>query len=119
MLDKISLIAVFPELVLFVMACAIAIMDLSVKSTFRTLTYGVTLLTLTAVAVIEAVYADGGATVYAFGNMVVSDSMGNWLKCFATIAVMVSLLYGRSYAGARDMLRGGEFFTLSIFSLLG
>ena len=119
MLDKISLIAVFPELILFVMACAIAIMDLSVKSTFRTLTYGVTLLTLAVVAAIQAVYADGGATVYAFGNMVVSDSMGNWLKCFATIAVMVSLLYGRSYAGARDMLRGGEFFTLSIFSLLG
>ena len=58
-------------------------------------------------------------TKYAFGNMVVSDSMGNWLKCFATLAVMVTLVYGRPYAAQRDMLRGGELFTLSIFALLG
>jgi len=32
---------------------------------------------------------------------------------------MVSLVYGRPYAFDRDMLRGGEFFTLSLFALLG
>jgi NADH-quinone oxidoreductase subunit N len=51
--------------------------------------------------------------------MVVSDPMGNWLKCFATIALMVTLVYGRPYAADRDMLRGGEMFTLSMFALLG
>jgi len=51
--------------------------------------------------------------------MVVSDPMGNWLKCFATVATMVSLVYGRPYAAGRGMLRGGELFTLSMFSLLG
>jgi NADH-quinone oxidoreductase subunit N len=45
--------------------------------------------------------------------------MGNWLKCFATIAVMVTLVYGRPYGAPRGMLHGGEFFTLSIFALLG
>jgi NADH-quinone oxidoreductase subunit N len=51
--------------------------------------------------------------------MVVSDVMGNWLKFFATIAVMVTLVYGRPYASQRDMLRGGELFTLGLFALLG
>jgi NADH-quinone oxidoreductase subunit N len=51
--------------------------------------------------------------------MVVSDPMGNWLKLFATLAVMVTLVYGRPYAADRDMLRGGELFSLSLFSLLG
>jgi NADH-quinone oxidoreductase subunit N len=51
--------------------------------------------------------------------MVVSDPMGNWLKCFATLAMMACLVYGRPYAGERDMLRGGEMFILSMFSLLG
>jgi NADH-quinone oxidoreductase subunit N len=51
--------------------------------------------------------------------MVVIDPMGAWLKCFATISVMVTLVYGRPYAADRDMLRGGEFFTLSLFALLG
>jgi NADH-quinone oxidoreductase subunit N len=32
---------------------------------------------------------------------------------------MVSLVYGRPYAADRDMLRGGELFTLSLFALLG
>jgi NADH:ubiquinone oxidoreductase subunit 5 (subunit L)/multisubunit Na+/H+ antiporter MnhA subunit len=32
---------------------------------------------------------------------------------------MVTLVYGRAYAAGRDMLRGGELFTLSLFALLG
>ena len=119
MIDNISLIAVYPEIILLVMACVIALMDLGVKTPLRGATYAITLMTLAVVAVLQAVYASSGMTHYAFGNMVVSDSMGNWLKCFSTVAVMVTLVYGRPYAGQRDMLRGGELFTLSIFALLG
>ena len=32
---------------------------------------------------------------------------------------MVCLVYGRPYAAHRDMLRGGEMFTLAMFSLMG
>jgi NADH-quinone oxidoreductase subunit N len=64
-------------------------------------------------------YADAGQTLYGFGRMVVSDPMGHWLKCFATIAVMVTLVYSRPYAADRDMMRGGEIFSLSLFALLG
>ncbi len=119
MIDQISLITGYPEMLLFVMACVIAIFDLGVKTPLRSATYGLTLLTLAAVALLEALYASGGDTYYGFGNMVVSDSMGNWLKCFAAVATMVTLVYGRPYAGQRDMLRGGELFTLTLFSLLG
>lgn len=119
MIDKISLIAVYPEIILLVMACVIALFDLGVKSRTRTATYVVTMLTLAAVAALQASYASSGETLYGFGNMVVSDAMGNWLKCFATLAVMVTLVYGRHYAADRDMLRGGELFVLSLFSLLG
>jgi len=119
MTDKLSWIAVFPEIVLLVMACAITLLDLGVKSRRRTPTYVLTLLTLAVVAGLQALYASGGGTFYALGNMVVSDAMGNWLKCFATLAVMVTLVYSRPYAADRDMLRGGELFSLSMFALLG
>jgi NADH-quinone oxidoreductase subunit N len=119
MIDKISWIAVYPEIILATMACVIALLDLSVKSPRRTLTYVLTLTTLGVVALMQGFYATGDETIYGFGNMVVSDAMGNWLKCFATIAMMVTLVYGRPYAADRDMLRGGEMFTLSMFSLLG
>ena len=119
MIDKLSLISVYPEVILAVMACAIALLDLGVKGTLRTATYVMTLLTLGGVAVMQYFYAVGDNTIYGFGNMVVSDPMGNWLKFFAAIAMMVTLVYGRPYAAARGMLRGGEMFTLSLFSLLG
>jgi len=119
MIDKLSWISVYPEIILLIMACVIALADLGVKSLRRTTTYVLTLLTLAAVAVLQATYASGGITIYGFGNMVVSDQMGNWLKCFATVAVMVTLVYGRPYAADRNMLRGGEMFSLSMFALLG
>ena len=119
MIDKLSWVAVYPELLLLVMACAILLIDLGVKSPQRTLTYALTLATLGVVAVMEAFYASSGETYYGFGNMVVIDPMGGWLKCFSSIALMVTLVYGRPYAGGRRMLGGGEFFTLSLFALLG
>lgn len=119
MIDKISWITVYPEIILATMACVIALLDLGVKSPRRTLTYVLTLVTLGVVALMQGFYATGDSTIYGFGNMVVSDAMGNWLKCFATIAMMITLVYGRPYAADRDMLRGGEMFTLSMFALLG
>ncbi len=119
MIDKLSWISVYPEIILLVMGCVIALIDLGVKSPQRTATYVLTLITLAVVAAMEAAYAIGGETFYGFGRMVVVDPMGGWLKCFASLALMVTFVYGRPYAASRDMLRGGEFFTLGLFALLG
>jgi NADH-quinone oxidoreductase subunit N len=119
MMDNSSWMTVYPEIVLLVMACVIALADLFVKSPKRTATYALTLLSLGGVACLHAMYADAGQTLYGFGRLVVSDPMGHWLKCFATLAVMVTLVYARPYAADRDMLRGGEIFSLSMFALLG
>jgi NADH-quinone oxidoreductase subunit N len=119
MIDNISWVTAYPEILLLVMACVIALLDLGVKSALRTTTYVLTLLTLGVVALMLAYYASTGETLLGWGGMVISDPMGNWLKCFATLAMMVTLVYSRAYAGARDMLRGGELFTLSLFALLG
>jgi NADH-quinone oxidoreductase subunit N len=119
MFEKLSIAAVYPEILLAVMAIVIAMVDLFVKCPRRTTTYALSLITIGVVAYLEAVAATEGQTVYSFGNMVVSDAMGGWLKCFAALAVMVTLVYGRPYAAERDMLRGGELFTLGLFALLG
>jgi NADH-quinone oxidoreductase subunit N len=119
MIDASSWTTVYPEIALLVMACVIALVDLFVTSPKRTLTYVLTLASLGSVALLHAFYADAGHTLYGFGRLVVSDPMGHWLKCFSTIAVMVTLVYGRPYAADRDMLRGGEIFILSVFALLG
>ena len=118
-MDKLSWIAIYPEVVLLVMGCAIALIDLGVKSRLRTATYGLTILTLLVVAYLTGLNANTGITIYAWNDMVVSDPMGNWLKCFAALALIVTLIYGRPYAADRGMLRGGEMFVLGLLSLLG
>lgn len=119
MIDNYSWITVFPEIVLLTLACVIALVDLFVKSPARTLTYVLTLLTLAIVAFMQAEYALSGLNQYGFSKQFVSDQMGNWLKCFAALSVLVTLVYGRGYASQREMMRGGELFTLSMFGLLG
>ena len=57
MIDKTSWISVYPEIILFVMACVIAMVDLEVKSARRTFTYILTLATLALVAAMQAAYA--------------------------------------------------------------
>ncbi len=119
MIDNYSWITVYPEIVLLALACLITLVDLGVKSANRTVTYGLTILTLALVALMQAEYAISGLNQYGFSKLVISDQMGNWLKCFSTLAVLVTLVYSRPYARERDMLRGGELFTLSLFGLLG
>jgi NADH-quinone oxidoreductase subunit N len=119
MIDQYSWITVYPEIILLALACLILLVDLGVKTAGRSTTYWMTLTTLALVAGIQAEYALSGLNQYGFSKLIVSDQMGNWLKCFASLAVLVTLVYGRQYAGERDMLRGGELFTLSLFGLLG
>ena len=110
--------SVYPEIVLLVMACVVAMVDLWVTDPRRAPTYWLTQATLAVVAALQLGAFNAGDTVYAMQRMVVADPMGHLLGVFATVAVMISLVYARPYAGSRDMLKG-ELFTLSLFSLLG
>jgi NADH-quinone oxidoreductase subunit N len=111
-------IAVYPEIILLVMSCVILLIDLWLPGEDRKVTYLVTLATLLGLTVLNALYFAAGFTVYAMNNMVVADPMSSLLKCFATLAVALTLIYGRSYSIQRQLFKG-ELFTLSLFALLG
>ena len=96
MIEKLHIAALFPELILLVMAMAIAMIDLFDTSVRRHTTYVLTLMTLVLVAVLQAFDASAGETIYSFGNMVVSDPMGNWLKCFSTLSIINLLISSHS-----------------------
>lgn len=110
--------AVGPEIVLLAMACVVALVDLWVTHPRRLPTYLLTQASLAVVLALQICAYVSGETIYTMQRMVVADPMGHLLGAFATIAVMVSLVYARPYAAERDMLKG-ELFTLSLFSLLG
>jgi len=119
MIDRFSWVAVYPQIVLLVMTCVIALADLFDRSKRRHAAYIISILTLLAVAVLAAVYASDGKTVYGFGGAIVSDPLANWLICFACIATLVALVYSRGYIQVRGMLRGGEWYVLNLLALLG
>ncbi len=110
--------AVYPEIALLAMACVVALADLWVKDKERLVTYCLAQGSLFVIALIQLWYFYAGFTLYAMQRMIVADPMGHLLGLFATLAMMVTLVYARPYAASRDMLKG-ELFTLSMFSLLG
>jgi NADH-quinone oxidoreductase subunit N len=108
---------VVPELVLLVMACVVAVVDLFVSDPQRRVTYWLTQASFVAVAVLHLLLLDG-AKPYGMQDMLVSDAMGHTLAFFAAVAMIFTVAYAQPYIASRDMLKG-EFFTLSMFVLLG
>ena len=119
MIDFQSWNSLSPEIVLLCATCVIALVDLWVTSAGRTLTYVLSLLTLVVVSAMEGSLALTEQVSFGFSHMVVFDPLGHWLNCFSALAVLITFVYGRPYAQDRDMLRGGEMFTLGLFALLG
>ena len=64
MIEKLNIAALLPELILLVMAMAIAMIDLFDTSVRRHPTYVLTLMTLVVVAVLQAFDASAGETIY-------------------------------------------------------
>ncbi len=109
---------VYPEALLLLMACSVALLDLFVTDAKRRPTFWLTQISLGAVALLHLSAYNDGATVYGMQRMLVSDPMGHLLAFFAVIAVMVTIAYAQSYIAEREMLEG-EFFSLAMFMLLG
>ena len=107
-----------PELVLLVMACVIALVDLYVTDLARRVTLWLTQATLAAVALLHLQAFDAGRSLFGMQGMVVADPLGHLLAFFAALSVMVTLAYAQPYIASRD-LQKGEFYTLSLFMLLG
>jgi NADH-quinone oxidoreductase subunit N len=111
-------LVVYPEIVLLAMACVIAVVDLWVTDPARRLTYWLTQGSFAVVAAMHLMYFEGGLTLYGMQRMVVTDPLGHLLAFFAALAMLVTVAYAQPYLATREMLKG-EFFTLSLFVLLG
>ncbi len=108
-----------PEIVLATLASVILLVDAFVDDPRRTLTHWLSLGTLVLLGVISAMQLSAGTAGITFHGLYVADTMSHVLKLVSYFAVGVTLIYSREYASQRQMLRGGEFYVLSLFCLLG
>jgi NADH-quinone oxidoreductase subunit N len=110
--------AILPEAILLACACLILLVDLFVGARIRNFSYALTLVSLGLVAAFAWDPLSTGAVEYAFGGMYLIDPMTAVLKLAAILASALTLMYAQNYARKRDMWRG-EFFSLTLFALLG
>jgi NADH-quinone oxidoreductase subunit N len=106
-----------PEITLLVMACVVLIVDLFVTDARRRPTFWLTQCTIGLVGLMHLAQFND-ISGYAMQGMVVSDAMGHLLGFFACLATLVTVAYAQAYIAERDMLKG-EFFSLTLFVLLG
>jgi NADH-quinone oxidoreductase subunit N len=109
---------IYPEAWLLLAGCTVLLADLFVTDPQRRPTFWLTQLSVAVFCVFHISYFLSGTTAYGMQGMVVTDPMGHLLACFAGIAVMATLAYARPTLASRDMLKG-EFYSLSLFVLLG
>lgn len=108
-----------PEIILLLMGMAILILDALSSGARRTLAYGLSLVTLAVLALVSFWQWNMGLVGETFFGMYIADPLAHLLKMASYIAVALTLIYGREYVQSRDMLRGGEFYVLVLFALLG
>ena len=111
-----ELIPVLPEIVLLIGASVVLLVDLFAPGKDRAGTYLWSLIALAATA-LALVYSFQGPQL-VLGGHYQSDALSLVLKLGMVTGLACVLLYGRGYLAARDLL-SGEFFTLSLFALLG
>jgi NADH-quinone oxidoreductase subunit N len=109
---------IYPEAWLLVAACGVLLADLWVTDPQRRPTFWLTQLSIAVFCVFQLRYFMSDTTAYGMQGMVVTDPMGHLLAFFAGVSMMASLAYARPTLGSREMLKG-EFYTLSLFVLLG
>jgi len=111
-------IVIQPEAWLLLGACFVTLVDLFVRDPQRGTTYWLTQAVTLVFSWLHLEAFATGTTLYGLGGLVVADPLGHLLAGFAAVAVMVALAYARPTLASRDMQKG-EFYSLSLFVLLG
>jgi NADH-quinone oxidoreductase subunit N len=113
-----ELFPVVPELFVLGMASLILIVDVFLSDRQRGIT-GLLAFGTVAGAFLLSLSLYGGTPQVVFSGAFVLDALASLLKLAVYVAVGVVFLYVPGYLRARDMLRGGEFYVLALFSMLG
>lgn len=109
--------AASPEMCITFFACFMLIIDLFLSPQKRWITYGLAQFSLLAASLLTIKRIGKGPEI-TFYNSFILDDMGNTLKLVLYSLMAFVLIYARTYLKKQDSERG-EYYTLSLFALLG
>ncbi len=108
-----------PEIFVLTMACVVLLADLFIPAKRRGLTHLLATLVLIFAAILTArLMMSPGEVAYAFSGTFVRDRFGDILKIFGYLTLAGVFVYAKHYLRQFNLYKG-EFYTLSLFALLG
>jgi len=108
-----------PEIFVAIMACVVLVADLFVTDRRRGFTHTLAVLVLVFAAIITLrVMMPVGESVLAFSETFVRDRFGDVVKLFAYLVLAGVFVYAKHFLRAAGLFKG-EFYSLSLFALLG
>ena len=116
-----NMILAAPEFWVLAMACVIMIVDLFLREERRGIIHMLAMLTVIFAAIITLrgdYMVDGARSMTAFNDSFIRDPMGDVLKVFSFVIMGLIFIYSKFYLRGFKMFRA-DFFTLSLFALLG
>jgi NADH-quinone oxidoreductase subunit N len=117
-LASLNLHAALPEILLFGLLALVMLADLFLRRSGPMVVHAMAVAGLLAIGAWQLANTADTQTYYAMNNLVVADSMAAFLKGCSSLALAVTLIYGRHYIADRS-IPGGEFHILALFALLG
>lgn len=112
-----DLLVIVPEMFLTAAACLVLLTDVFLKDDQRDATHWMAIVVM-LVAIFLVIRGQPPQTVTAFGGMFVRDHMAEILKVTVLIATVLMFVMARPWLKDRKLFIG-EFYSLSIFSVLG
>jgi NADH-quinone oxidoreductase subunit N len=112
-----DILILLPELYLVAAACLLLLLDAFMKPEQRSLLHWLSIAVL-LVAIYLVVGGQPSQPVTAFSGMFVRDGVAEILKVFALLATALVFVYAKPYLIDRNLFVG-EFYTLSIFAVIG
>jgi len=110
-----------PELWVLLMACVILCVDVFIREERRGIVHMLSILTLLFAAILTSrgdYHVNGIWAQTAFNETFVRDPMGDVLKLFAYAVLALVYTYSKFYLRNFKLFRG-DFYTLTLFCLLG
>jgi NADH-quinone oxidoreductase subunit N len=112
-----DILILLPELYLVAAACLLLLLDAFMKAEQRPLLHWLSIAVL-LVAIYLVVGGQPSQPVTAFSGMFVRDGVAEVLKVFALLCTALVFVYAKPYLTDRKLFVG-EYYTLSIFAVIG
>lgn len=115
--SDLNLIPALPEIVLLSLLAVLLLADLWISDAKRHLTHCGALATVAVVAAVQFAVWEQGSTS-SFSGMYIADGMSRLAKLVLYGLTFALFVYAKPYNQVRGIFKG-EFYTLSLFALLG